>query len=425
MTSRRILTGTVVLALVLAATQGASAQWTQWGGPNQDFKVEGGSLAKEWPDEGPKQLWSHKLGEGYSAIVADNGKLYTMYRVKSKNKADRKEAVVAMNAADGEVLWEYKYDAAPAKGHVAEFGAGPRGTPLVFDGKLYTIGVSGKMHCLDVKKGKVLWAHDLWDEMGGTVLNHGYSSSPIGFKGTVIALVGGEGHGIVAFDKDSGEVVWKKHDFINSYSTPKIVKVDGKDQMICFMGKEVVGIDPSDGELLWSFAHKNQWNQNITLPIWSQDERTLVITSPGDGGTRGLKLTKNGDGYSVEQLWENKRLGVHHTTAIRVGDTIYTSSGGTGSGGGGPSFIFAVDAKTGKTIWKERGFSKANLLYADGHFIILDEDGNLALADCTPEALKIISSTPLLKKVAWTVPTLVGRTLYLRDQDKIVALDLG
>lgn len=412
----------IAAAAVIAGAGRASAQWTQWGGPNQDFKVEGGSLAKEWPDEGPKQLWTHKLGEGYSAIVVDNGTLYTMYRTKGKDKDKRKEVVVAMKAADGDVLWEHKYDAPLAKGHATEFGIGPRSTPLVYDGKLYTIGVGGKMHCLDKKSGKVLWSHELWgDEFGGSVLQHGYASSPIGYQDTIITLVGGKGHGIVAFDKDSGDVKWQKHDFINSYSTPKIVQVDGKDQIVTFMAKEVIGLNPADGELLWRYGHKNQWGQNITLPIWNNDEHALYITSPGDG-SRCLKLAKDGDKYNAEQVWDNKKVGVHHTTAIRVGDYIYTSTGG---GMGGPSFLYAVNAKTGQVAWKERGFSKANLLYADGRFIILDEDGNLALCECTPKELKIISSTPILKKVAWTIPTLVGRTLYVRDQDKIIALDLG
>jgi outer membrane protein assembly factor BamB len=404
----------------------AAAQWTQWGGPNQDFKAEGCTLARKWPDKGPKKLWTRKLGEGYSSIIVDDGTLYTMYRTTEEDKEKRKEVVVAMNAADGKVLWQRKYEAPIPKNHVAQFGIGPRATPLVYGDKLYTIGVGGKMHCLDKKTGKVKWSHELWgDEFGGTVLKHGYSSSPIGYKDTIIVLVGGKGHSIVAFDKDSGKVVWKMHDFINSYSTPKIVEVDGKDQMITFMAQEVIGVDPGSGELLWKFTHKNQVNLNITLPIWDQKEHTIFITSPA--GSKGLKLSEKDGKYSVEQVWEDKRLIVLHTTAVRAGDTIYASSGsgGRGGGGGGPSFICAVNAKTGATAWKERGFSKANLIYADGRFIILDEDGNLALTECTPESFKVISSTPLLKKVAWTVPTLVGKTLYVRDQDKIFALDVG
>ncbi|MBI5763960.1 MAG: PQQ-binding-like beta-propeller repeat protein [Planctomycetes bacterium] len=408
-------------AVIGASVSSASAQWTQWGGPHQDFKVDGATLAKEWPDEGPKTLWKHEIGDGYSAISVDGGTLYTMCRTKEKNKKERREVVMAINAKDGEVLWEHKYEAPVAPGHVAEFGLGPRGTPLVEGDKVYTVGVSGHMNCVDKKSGKMVWAHNLWEEYKGTFLNHGYSSSPVAYGETVIVPVGGKGHALMAFDQKTGDVVWAKHDFDNSYSTPKIIKVDDKDMMICFMAREIIGVDPSNGDLLWSHGHKNEWRQNITLPIWTAEERSLFITSPGDG-SENLKLVKDGDGYKVEKLWENKKVGVHHTTAIRVGDCIYVSAGGSG---GGPSFIQALDAKTGEVKWKERGFAKANFLYADGRFIVLDEDGNLGLAECTPEKFNIVTQYPILKKVSWTVPTLVGKTLYIRDQKQIMALNMG
>ena len=142
-------------------TAPAFAQWPQWGGPNQDFKASAKGLASKWPDEGPKKLWNRPLGDGYSAIVADADRLYTMYRT------DNQEAVIALNQTSGDTVWEYKYDSSPAEGHVHEFGDGPRSTPLILGDHLYTIGVSGRMHCLDKTDGKVVWTHDLWEEFKG------------------------------------------------------------------------------------------------------------------------------------------------------------------------------------------------------------------------------------------------------------------
>ena len=144
-----------------------------------------------------------------------------------------------------------------------------------------------------------------------------HDDSPIGYKNLVIATVGGEGSSIIAFDGKSGSVVWQKHDFGNSYSTPKIIKVDGKDQLICFMANEVVGLDPKSGELEWSFAQSNRWKQNICMPVWGEDN-ILFITST-QAGSHGLKLTRDGDKTNVETLWSNKKVGVHHSNAIRVG----------------------------------------------------------------------------------------------------------
>jgi outer membrane protein assembly factor BamB len=416
----------LALASMLISGAAARGQWEQWGGPNQDFKVESAKLADEWPDKGPKKLWSKTLGEGYSAILVNDGMLYTMYRTKAKGKGDTakpgRETVVALKASNGKVAWKHSYEAVVGPGHAKEFGVGPRATPLVDGGRLYTIGVTGVMHCLNKKDGKVIWSHNLLKDFGGSVLPHGYSSSPVVYGDLVIALVGGPGHAVMAFNKADGEVVWQKHDYMNSYSTPKLIRVDGEDQVVCFMADELVGLDPKTGDQKWRVPHQNQWKQNITLPIWDEKAHLLFITSSPDprGGGRGLRLTRKEGKTEVEQVWANKKVAIHHSNAVQVGDYVYTSSGGRG-----PGLFYAVNILTGEIAWKERGFSKANCVYADGRFIILDEDGNLGMAVCTPEGFEIKASVPLLKKSSWTVPTLVGKVLYVRDQKKIMALDLG
>lgn len=400
--------------IMLAAPQSTMAQWTQWGGPNRDFMIDAKGLASRWPDDGPKKLWTRELGDGYSAIVAEGDRLYTMYR------GDDQERVVALNARNGETIWETPYDAKPHEEHVTQFGDGPRATPLIDGDRLYTIGISGVMHCLNKADGKPIWKKDLWKEMSGTFLNHGYSSSPMAYKDSIIVLVGGEDHAIVAFNKSDGAIRWQKHSFGNSYSSPRLYRVDGTDQLITFMGTEVVAMNPDTGDLLWSFPHENQWKQNVCMPVLGPDN-TLVISAP-EAGTRGIKLTRNGSAWKAEQAWETRKVQFYHTTAIPIGDCVYGSTGGAT---GGPAFFAALDMKTGKVLWRERGFAKATALYADGYFIILDEDGTLALAKASPEKLEVISRSSVLNKVAWTVPTLVGKTLYLRDKKSIVALDLG
>ncbi len=407
-----------VLAACFAAAIGvltvpAFGQWTQWGGPNQDFKSSTKGLASNWPEEGPKKIWNRPLGEGYSAIVVDDDRLYTMYR------EGEQEIVVALNPSSGETVWETKYDCKPAEGHVHEFGDGPRSTPLVLGDKLYTIGVSGLMHCLTKSDGKVVWVHDLWEEFKGNKLNHGYSSSPMAYKDTIITLVGGEDASIVAFDKSDGKVVWKKHSFKNSYSTPKLIKVDGQDQIVTFMANEIIGVDPKDGDLKWRYAHENQWGQNICLPNWDAKSGMLFFSNT-DAGARGLKLTRKGDKTEFEEVWSSKKIQFYHVTSVAIGDYVYGSTGARD-----PSFFAAVNIKDGKVAWRERGFAKATTVLADGKLIILDEDGQLGLASATPEKFTVHSKVPLLDKVSWTVPTVVGKKMYVRDKKNIMALDLG
>ena len=207
----RVLVAVVVVCVAawgLLQAEKNAAGWTQFGGPNRDFKIDGPKIAEKWADTGPPRLWEKELGDGYSGVLIDGNRLYTMYR------GDDREVIVCLDAKTGDTIWEHEYDASPAEGHITQFGEGPRATPLIDGNRLYTIGVSGVMHAVNKTNGKVLWSHDLWgDEFGGNVLNHGYSSSPLAYKNTVIAMVGGERASLGAGDKKSGKVAWKQHDF--------------------------------------------------------------------------------------------------------------------------------------------------------------------------------------------------------------------
>ena len=400
------------LALILGADKPA-AGWKQWGGPTQEFNAPGAKLAKQWSEEGPKRLWEREIGEGYSAILVEGNRLYTMFR-----EGDH-EVVVCLDAKAGEPVWERRYEASPREGHVSQFGDGPRATPLIVGDLLYSIGVSGKMHALKKSSGEVVWSRDLWgEELGGNVLNHGYSSSPIAHKNTIIALVGGEGASIVAFNAKDGSLVWKAQSFKNSYSTPQILSVDGQDQMVVFMAEELIGLDPENGDLKWSVPHKNQWGQNINMPVMA-DANHMFLSALG-AGAKGLKLTNRDNKTDVEEVWTTRKIQYYHVTSVRDGDYVYGSTGG-----GAPSFMSAVNIKTGEIAWRKRGFAKANCIAADGRLFILDEDGKLAMATATPDDLTIHSEVELMESRAWTVPTIVGKTMYVRDNKTIVALDLG
>jgi outer membrane protein assembly factor BamB len=400
-------------ALTAAGCSDTSASdWTQWGGPHQDFEAASKGLATEWPDGGPPELWSRELGDGYSGILHERGKLYTMYRV-----GEEEEAVVVLDAKTGETVWEHRYAMMPEEGHVSQFGDGPRATPLIDGDRIYTIGIAGRMHCLNKKDGSVLWTTDLWgEELGGNILQHGYSSSPIVYGETVITLVGGEGASVVAFDRNTGEVRWKTADaFENSYSTPRILSVDGEEQLVAFMRQNVIGLSPSTGELKWSVEHEGA---NVSMPVML-DAQNLFVSSPG-AGAKGLKITNKEDGTSeVEVVWSTRKIQFYHVTTIRNGDWIY------GSTGTGPCFMAALNMRTGEIGWRERGIPKANVAGADGKVFILDEEGKLYLATASPEGLDIHSQAEILDEVAWTLPTIIGKTLYARDTKKIVALDLG
>ena len=405
----------VALVLLMSATPALaqSSDWPQWGGPQRNFKSETKGFAATWPATGPRRLWQRELGEGYSGIAAERAVLFTMYR-KGEN-----EIVIALDAATGKTMWEYSYPAPFSPAYDMSNGPGPHATPLVTGNFVFTSGATGKLHCLDKKTGKFLWSHDLINEFHGTLRVNGYSCSPVAYKDKIVMMVGGQASSLIAFDQKDGSVVWKKHDFKNSTSSPIVINVDGQDQLVAFMYGEVVGVDPNNGNLLWTQPHPVEYGLNTSTPVWGSDN-LLFISSGYDGGSRVIKLTRAGEKTTTEEVWAHRLMRIHFSNAIRVGDVVYGSSGDFG-----PAPFTAIDVKTGKVLWRNRTFPRASVLLADGRFIILDEDGHLLLATATAEGLTVTSKVELLSNQSWTVPSLAGTRLYLRDRKNVMALDLG
>lgn len=448
----RTVGGLLAVASLLGITASAAAgepSWPQWGGVNRDFKVGGARLAKKWPKDGPRKLWSVELGDGYSAIVVDGDTLYTMYSEREqigdqKWKREGQEVVVALDATTGEERWRYAYDAPWAEGQEMQFGPGPHSTPLIVGDRLFTIGCTCLMHCLNKTTGEVLWTVDLTKEYGASFLGHGFGVSPMAYKDNVILVAGPNHQGggsdngqrgeedanghesagdksecVVALKQSDGTLAWRNHRADPAYASPMLIEVDGQKQLIVFTAAEISGLNPDDGELLWTHEHQTQWGANISTPVWCKDN-ILFISSAYGMGARGLQLTRR-DGKTVaKELWSNPQIKIHHGNAVALGKCVYASSGDMG-----PAFFAAVDIHTGKIAWKKRGFSKATCVYGDRKLILLDEDGMLALARVSPKKMRVLSKHQLCRRVAWTVPTLVGDRLYVRDRTHVFALDVG
>lgn len=409
----------VLLLLIGALPLYADTGWTQWGGLHGDFTCEAAQLAKKWRESGPAQIWSRDIGPGHSTILYDAGVVYTMCR------RGEKDAVWALNADTGQTLWEHQYDAPAKPGMLQDHGAGPHASPLLAGDRLFTIGGMVHFNCFDKKTGKVLWSRDLNQEIGVSALLRGYGSSPIAYKDLVIVNVGaGRGakdpSGLAAFKQDTGKIVWKSERLTPGYPTPILANFNGQDMLIDCLGISRFALDPATGKTLWKTRVDRQSGSIITSPLWIPPDKVFFSAGHG-GGSRlyQIKATKDGT-YSVQQLWYHYKFRIMHGNAIRIDDHVYGSSGDLG-----PAYLMAVDLTNGKLKWRERGFSKATLLLADGKLIILDEDGNLAVATATPKKLEVHARAKVLEKYAWTAPTLVGTRLYVRDNRTLKCLDLS
>jgi len=402
----------LAIALTIPPAVSAAGAWPQWGGPHRNFRVDSPALAERWPAGGPRRLWTRELGEGYSAIVADASTLYTMYR------DGEQEVIVALRAENGETRWEHRYLATTYPDHAVKYGKGPNATPLVAGDRLIAIGYTGILHALDAESGEQMWSHDLIRDFQGEILRFGYSASPLRYRDTIVVLVGGKTHGVVAFDPRDGSVVWKSPPLYTSYASPIAIRVAGQDQIVFLSSEQIIGIDAENGDYLWSAPCRNGMGNNASDPVWGDGNLLWVASQPGDG-TRVLRLAQRDGKTRVSPLWSTSQITIHYWNAIRVGDYVYASIGGPGT------ILAAIDVRTGEIAWRERGFRRAHAIYADDKLIFLDEDGRLVLARVSPETIDVLAQAPLFEDEAWTVPTLVGSTLYARNRKTIVAVELG
>ena len=403
-----------------ADTAGAKADWLQWGGAGRDFMPQVTGLAASWPSGGPKKLWSRALGEGHSSILVEGARVYTQYRPLGPSRGHSQEEVVAaLDAATGKTVWEFKYPA-PLDGLDFSQGAGPHSTPLIVGNRIFATSTRKELFALDKATGKSVWSHDFMKEYGATSPGRGYSCSPILHNGTIIVTVGGPGQAIAAFNQQTGALVWKNGNFEMAPASPILINVDGQQQLVLFTGERVAGLDPANGQTLWTHRHKTEWGLNISTPVWSPADHLLFVSSAYGTGSRAIELRQAAGNTTVAEKWFSQRMRVHIGTVMHVGDYIYGASGDFG-----PSFLTAVELKTGRIVWQDRSFSRAQLLYADNKLIILDEDGNLGLATVSPQGLKVLSRAPVLENLSWTPPTLAGTTLFVRDRKTIAAFALG
>jgi outer membrane protein assembly factor BamB len=426
-----VATAWVTSAVALRGQSAPAAdQWRQWGGANRNFMVDGKGLAEKWPEGGPAVVWSRPLGVGHSSILYDEGRLYTMFRVgngrggggRSQGPWDAEETVIALDAKSGKTLWEHKY---ASRREDFSFGAGPHSTPLIAGDRLFTIGTNQQMFAFDKRTGKILWSHDFIKEFNSPellirpVVKTGYGCSPIAFRDTVICSVGGPGQSVMAFRQSDGAVVWKSGDFLTSAAAPILIDFAGSPQLVFLAGGTVTALDPANGKVLWSHPHDPGNDLNCSTPIWGSDN-ILFVSSAYKAGSRAILLKRQGDATIPEELWFTNRVRFMFLNPVRLGDFVYGTTGDFG-----PAFLTALNIKTGQAAWQHRGYGRASLLQAGDKTIIMDEDGDLALARLTPEGATILAEAKIFDTTTWTAPTLVGTTLYARDREKIAAIELG
>jgi outer membrane protein assembly factor BamB len=398
--------GSTVLVVAAAGLTLSAADWPQWRGPRRDGIAAETGLLKSWPAEGPPQVWrASGAGNGYSSFAVAGNRLYTM------GAKGNQEFLLAYDTATGRPVWETPIGERLEQ----DRGDGPRGTPTVDGNRIYSITGRGDLACVDAASGKKVWSVSFTSAFSSSIPNWGFSESPLVVGDRVIANAGGPDASIVAFNKTNGNVLWKSGSDRAAYSSGVVHETGGIREAIFFTAENALGVNVSDGRILWTYNKASNRTANISTPVLRGD---LVFIS-SDYGTGGglLQLSSAGGGVSAKEVYFTREMRTHHNTAVLIGDHLYGFSS---------AILTAMKFDDGTVAWRDRSVGKGSLVSAEGQLYLYSENGVVGLADATPEGYRERGRFTLKtgSLPTWTHPVVSGGRLYLRDQDTIYAYDV-
>ena len=360
---------TAVVALAARAQAPNSGEWPQWRGPDRNSVSRETGLLKSWPAEGPKLLWKATgLGGGYSTPSFAGGRIYGM------GYHGEDEVIWALDQNGGKPIWSFRIAASNEQVGYAE---GSRCTPTIDGDRLYALGVSGDLVCLENATGRLIWRKNLVTDFGGKIPNWGYSESPLVDGEKVVATPGGAEATLIALNKTNGEVIWKSAvpgGDEAPYASSIAADVDGNREYIQYLPGGVVGVSASDGKFLWRYKQPAT-GIVISTPIF-KDNMVYASAAYRVGGG-AVKLTSTPAGVTAEPVYFSRDLKNKHGGVVLVGDHLY--------GFDDPGTLTCLEFKTGKTVWQNRSVGgNGSVLYADGKLYARSQDGAVALVDATP-----------------------------------------
>ena len=391
---------------LLVATSMTATDWPQFRGPDRGGTVHEAGLLESWAEGQPTVVWRRSIGTGYSAVSAVGDRLYTMDANESQ------EHVLCLDAATGETLWEV--DAGEFV--QAELGdGGPRSTPSVAGGIVYTTTSQALLLALEAEDGKLIWKKDL-KEIGPSP-RFGYAASAL-IDGEVVILEVGDkdkSPGIVALDRKTGEVRWSSLEGAAGYSSAIVAEIGGVRQYVVFRraGQEAAGLSTT-GEVLWRFPTPDALAA-IVMPIFMPPDRIFVSTSDDSFGGHMIRVISGDEGFEVEEMWSERLMRNHFNTSVVVDGYLYGFDNGT---------LRCLDAASGEKRWAKRGFGKGSVVASGDLLFVLSDAGMVALVRATPAGFEELGRSQIMEGRSWTAPSLANGRMYLRDFDEIVSLDI-
>ena len=388
------------------------ADWPNWRGANFEGKSAVTGIQTDWSG-GLKKLWQvnylcqDKATASWSSPVVQGNRLIV------PGRDEKNDLVFCINPDDGELIWTGSYEAEASTSH----GPGSRATPFINEGKVYTFGRSGDLVCWQLEDGKLLWRKNVKDE-GGVEPTWGYSTTPLVFDDKVIVQGGGSAL-VVAYDKLTGNLLWKSMEGEAGYAAAITVNIENEVMLLIYHGTGLSCLNPSDGKHLWTVPWPTEYLVNATTPIVSGD--IIFHTSGYKMGCQAIRVTKSG----YTELWKNNLLEAQHSDPVLIDGYIYGYSGESSRNNGQ---FKCIELSSGKEMWTTNEVGQGTTTFVDGHLICFDIKGNLYLLKPDPSGFKkmgeIKKAVEDVKNPAWTVPVVANGKLYLRYLQQLVCYQL-
>lgn len=404
-------TSPLALSFVVVATLGHAAwgDWPQWRGPKRDGEAGTVRLPRQWPQE-LRRLFAIEVGEGHAAPVVVGDRVFVFTRVGEE------EVVRALDARSGRELWKDSYSAPYTMDPAAtDHGKGPKATPTVYDGRVYTHGMSSVFTCYDAQSGKLLWRHDFLKLHQATGPQYGTAASPLVEGDVVVTVIGDAKQGqILALDRKSGEARWRTPCDGPAYGSPVAADLAGSRQIVTLTRNTLSGFEATRGRLLWQTRFHTAYEQNCLTPLVSGDR---IMISGYMRPTAAYRIGRTGSRYEAVEEWRSDRLKMYMSSPVLHRDHLFGLDQ-TGK-------LVCLEARTGSVRWTGGEFGEyASITRVGDQLLVCDEGGELAVVAADPAAYQEAVRLRLSDQPIWAHLAIVPGMLYVKDRSRLLAYEL-
>jgi outer membrane protein assembly factor BamB len=370
-------------------------------GEKMDNWIAGELLPDGWESKEPKELWRIEMGEGWSAFAVAGKFAYTM------DQRGAIETTICYELLTGYAVWTHSEE---VRFEESMGGDGPRSTPTVADSKVYSLGATGILTCLDARTGTLIWGKNVLEETNQSVPKWAKSCSPLVVDGMVIVTLGSTADkSLGAFSVASGELMWRSGNYPSSYASPVVATLAGKRQIVAIQQKALAGFEIETGKELWAFPIGNP-QSNCASPLIVED---TIITSSGYGyGTHRIQIKKDEAGFKATELWRSLKLKAKFADMIVKDGFLYGLNDGR---------MTCLNLEDGKSAWRGGNYGHGQILGVGGHIIVQGEQGDISILELSPKEEKVVLEFDALDHRTWNHPVLAGRILLVRNDREAVA----